>query len=112
MRSTAAQIAVESGSDLFVGWMWILPEQLGSLNHHPVDAKTALGSLLLDKGTLDRMQFAINAQPFQGRDGGTSAFGNRQVAGWCRLRAKQHHTRATLFQSTTELRAIQRQFIA
>src|SRR5687768_17056009 len=58
MRAAAAQIAVELGANLLLGWLLVALEQCNRSHDHAAGAVTALRHLLLDESGLHGMRRA------------------------------------------------------
>src|SRR5712692_4028675 len=63
----AAQVAVESVPDLFLGGLWIALEQLPGGHDHARRAETALQGMLVPESLLDGMQMAIGGEALDGQ---------------------------------------------
>jgi len=111
--------------DLRQGRIGIAFEEFGSLDHHPVLAKSALRSLLLDPGLLDGVKSVFRfrdretlllgpprGQAFERGDFLVRHARDRRNAGTDFLPVDQNSTGSALSQSTAELRADQLEIVA
>jgi len=67
VAGAAAQVAFDTLTDFFFGWIGIAAKQLHRLHNHTRGAVAALQTVFFPKTFLDWVQFAINRQPFDGR---------------------------------------------
>jgi hypothetical protein len=68
VRAAPAQVAVQGGPDLLIGWIGVAPEQAGRRDDHAGQAVAALGTLSRDERPRDRMRLVRASQPFDRDD--------------------------------------------
>ena len=95
MRAAAADISFHAIDDFFAGWFGIFAKQPDRRHDHAGGAIRALKGFGLQKRFLNRMQFSVALQPFDGRDFLPNDRAERRLAGACRLAIEQHGAGAT-----------------
>jgi len=107
----AANIALHSGEHFFAGRFGILLEQSGGRHDHASCAVTALHGIALDEGRLDRMQFAVLLEAFDGGNLLARAGGGGSHAGTGRRTIQQHGASATLALTASVFRSGEQQLL-
>src|SRR5215813_821188 len=104
MRATAAEIILQLGFDLLLGWVRVAPQQRGGLHDHAVDAVPALYRLLLDEGLLYRMRMAVGAEALERDDVAGVDRGERYDARPHRLAIHENRAGSALTQAAAKAR--------
>src|SRR5687768_1477996 len=69
IAGAAAQIAIDSTTDISIGWPLVLKQERLTRQDHARRAIAALKSVFLDEGLLQRVKLTAGDKPFDGGDG-------------------------------------------
>jgi hypothetical protein len=106
VRTTPAQIGVESRPDLTVAWIGAAVEESLRLQDHPGGAIAALSSLLIDERLLQLPRFVSVAETFECRHRTPGSSRGSRQARPDRLPVNEHSAGAALRSAATEFRSV------
>src|SRR5262249_39167353 len=112
MRPAATEIAAEGPLDLAIARVRGALEERLAGHDHAVDAVAALGGLLFDEGSLERVRLLARAQPLERRDPAPGSLGDRHRARARCLAVHEHRARPALREAAAELRPVEREVVA
>jgi len=84
-----AEIAAEAGAYFFIARFCIVAQQFESREDHPRRAKAALQRMMLVKCHLQRMEFSLRPNPFNGGDFAAIGLRDEEQAGTHRAAVEQ-----------------------
>ena len=112
MGAAAAKVDGQGVANVWVGRRRVVVEKTGGGDDHAGDAIATLRGLLIEKGVLQRVEFVVAAQPFEGDDLIADRVTDGQGAGRYRFPIHQYFARPALRETAAEFRRVEVEVVA